>query len=65
MTIQLPEELGAALKAQANAHGVSADDYAREVLERHLAASVEAESSSVTFQNGARHVRQIRAGSIR
>jgi predicted DNA binding CopG/RHH family protein len=40
VVIELPEELGAALKAQANAHGVSADGYAREVLERELASSL-------------------------
>ena len=52
MMIELPEELGAALKVRANAHGVSADDYAREVLERDLAASLEAQSSGVPFQTG-------------
>ena len=52
MTIELPEDLSAALKAQANAHGVSADGYAREVLERDLAASVEGESSGVPFKTG-------------
>ncbi|MGD0297707.1 MAG: hypothetical protein ABSE86_11370 [Bryobacteraceae bacterium] len=52
MTIQLPEDLGAALKAQANAHGISADGYAREILERELAASLEAESSGVPFKTG-------------
>jgi plasmid stability protein len=52
MTIQLPEELGAALKAQANAHGVSVDDYAREVLERDLASSLEAESPRGPFKTG-------------
>jgi hypothetical protein len=44
MTIQLPEELAAALKAQANAHGLSPDGYARQVLERELAASLDAGS---------------------
>lgn len=37
MMIELPEKLETALKAQANAHGVSAASYAREVLERELA----------------------------
>ncbi len=36
MMIELPEKLEAALKVQANAHGVSADGYVREVLERDL-----------------------------
>ena len=52
MTIELTEDLGAALKAQANAHGISADGYAREILERELAASLEAESSGVPFKTG-------------
>jgi plasmid stability protein len=52
MMIELPEELGAALKAKANAHGVSADGYAREVLERDLAASLDAQSSGVPFKTG-------------
>jgi plasmid stability protein len=52
MTIELPEELAAALKAQANAHGVSADGFARELLERDLAASLEVQSSGVPFKTG-------------
>jgi plasmid stability protein len=52
MTIEVPEKLEAALKAQANAHGVSADGYVREVLERDLAASLEAQSSGAPFKTG-------------
>jgi plasmid stability protein len=52
MMIELPEELGAALKAQANAQGVSADGYAREVLERDLATSPEGQSPGVPFKTG-------------
>jgi len=52
MTIELPEKLEAALKVQANAHGVSADGYVREVLERDLASSLEAQSSDVPFKTG-------------
>ena len=52
MMIELPEELGAALKAQANAHGVSADGYAREILERDLAASLGAQLTGVPFKTG-------------
>ena len=52
MLIELPEELGAALKAQANAHGVSADGYACELLERDLASSLEAQTSGVPFKTG-------------
>jgi plasmid stability protein len=47
--IELPEKLGAVLKVQANAHGVSPDGYAREVLERDLAPSLEAQPSGVPF----------------
>jgi plasmid stability protein len=52
MTIEIPEGLAAALKARANKQGVSADGYAREVLERDLASSSEAESSGVPFKTG-------------
>jgi plasmid stability protein len=52
MLIELPEELGAALKAQANAHGVSAAGYARESLERDLASSLGAQTSRVPFKTG-------------
>src|SRR5271165_5543417 len=52
MTIELPEKLGAALKVQANAHGVSPAGYIREVLERDLASSVEKQSSSAPFKTG-------------
>ena len=52
MTIELPEGLGAALKVQANAHGVSPDGYVREVLERDLASSSETQSSGVPFKTG-------------
>lgn len=52
MRIELPEELGVALRVQANAHGVSADGYAREVLERDLAATLETQSSGAPFKTG-------------
>jgi plasmid stability protein len=52
MTIELPEDLGAVLKAQANAHGVSADGYARELLQRDLGASLEEKPSGIPFKTG-------------
>jgi plasmid stability protein len=52
MTIELPEELGAALKVQASAHGVSTDGYVREVLERDLAAAQQAQLSGIPFKTG-------------
>jgi plasmid stability protein len=52
MMIELPEKLETALKAQANAHGVSAAGYIREVLERDLASSLEAQSAGAPFKTG-------------
>jgi len=52
MTIQLPEELGAALKAEAQARGLSVEGYAREILERDLAASRQVASSDAPFKTG-------------
>jgi hypothetical protein len=52
MTIELPEKLGAVLKAQANAHHISPDGYVREVLERDLATSLEEQSSCIPFKTG-------------
>ena len=37
LTIELPDNLELALKAQANAHGVSEAGYVRSILERDLA----------------------------
>jgi len=50
--IELPESLAAALKSQANAHGASADVYARELLKRDLASSLEPQSPGVPFKTG-------------
>ena len=52
MMIELPEKLGAMLKVQANAHGVSPDGYVREVLEREFAPSLEAQPAGVPFKTG-------------
>lgn len=52
MLIEIPEKLGVVLKAQANAHGVSAEGYAREVLERDLGVSLEVQSSGAPFKTG-------------
>lgn len=60
MTIELPAKLEAALKAQANAHGVTPAGYVCEVLERDLASALrnqlpEGKSSdgkSVPFKTG-------------
>jgi hypothetical protein len=52
MLIEVPEELEAALKSQANAHGVSPAGYVRVVLERELAPSLQAQSPGVPFKTG-------------
>jgi plasmid stability protein len=52
MTIELPEKLAAALKAQANAHGLSPSGYVREVLERDLASSLETPAPGTAFKTG-------------
>jgi plasmid stability protein len=52
MMFELPEKLEAALKIQANAHGVSPAGYVCEVLERDLASSLDVQSSSVPFKTG-------------
>jgi hypothetical protein len=52
MLIEVPEELEAALKNQAKAHGVSPASYVRVVLERDLAPSLNAQSHGVPFKTG-------------
>jgi hypothetical protein len=52
MTIDLPERLEMALKAQANARGVSAAGYLCEILERDLARNLDAQPSGAPFKTG-------------
>ena len=52
MTIELPDKLAAALKAQANAHGVSPAGYVCEVLERDLASTLAGQASGAPFKTG-------------
>jgi plasmid stability protein len=52
MMIELPEKLEAALKVQANAHGVSPEGYVCGVLERDLASALEGQSSGAPFKTG-------------
>ena len=52
MNLELPEKLEAALKVQANAHGVSPAGYVCEVLERDLAPTLQEKSSGVPFKTG-------------
>jgi hypothetical protein len=51
LTIQLPDRLEAVLKAQANARGVSADGYVRNLVERDLAGSLE-DQPGLPFKTG-------------
>lgn len=50
LTIELPDNLEAALRAQANAEGVSEAGYVRRMLERGLAASTA--PASAPFETG-------------
>jgi plasmid stability protein len=52
LIIQLPDKLEAALKAEANAHGVSPADYVQDILERELAPSLEDQTSGPPFKTG-------------
>lgn len=52
LKVQLTDKLEAALKAQANPHGVSVDGYARDVLERELASSLEEQPAGPPFTTG-------------
>jgi hypothetical protein len=52
MMIELPKKLEAALKVQADAHGVSPAGYVCEVLERDLASSLEGQSLGAPFKTG-------------
>jgi hypothetical protein len=52
LTIQIPDDIAAALKAQAQAQGVTAARYASRMIEKNLAPAVEPESSSKPFETG-------------
>lgn len=52
MILELPENLEAALKVQANARGVSPAAYARDVLQRELALSLDIVSPANPLQSG-------------
>jgi plasmid stability protein len=52
LTIELPDKLEAALKVEANAHGVSPAGYVRDMLERQLASSIENQTSGPPFKTG-------------
>lgn len=52
LTIELPDEIAAVLKAQAQAEGVSAARYARRVIESSLGPAIEVEISRKPFETG-------------
>lgn len=52
LTVQLPDKLEAALKMQANAHGVSPADYVRDMLERELSPSLDEQASGPPLKSG-------------
>jgi len=52
MIVELPEKLEAALKVQANAHGVSPEGYVCVVLQRDLAPALQAQSPGIPFKTG-------------
>ncbi len=52
MDVELPSQLEAALKAQANARGVSPAGYVCELLQRELAPSIEKQATGTPFKTG-------------
>lgn len=52
LLIELPDELGAALEAEAQAQGLSADRYATLVLEHTLTSQIRAASPKEPFETG-------------
>lgn len=52
MIIELPEIMELALKAQANAQGLSTASYVRVIVERELASSLESSPSKAPFKTG-------------
>jgi plasmid stability protein len=52
MIVDLPENLEAALRVQANAHGVSPEGYLCEVLERILIPDLQLQFVGVPFKTG-------------
>jgi hypothetical protein len=74
LTIELPDNLEAALRAQATASGISEERYIRRVLERDLAGPAPEEASEQTdahhaeilhrSQRAAERIRELRKGNI-
>ena len=68
LTIELPDNLEAALKAQADAQGISEAGYVRTLLERDLSASeeIDAARADITEQSrlAAERIRELRKGNF-
>jgi len=52
LNIELPDDLGAAVKAQAQAQGISPDRYVSRVLENTLGAKLDPQKSGPPFETG-------------
>ena len=52
LTIELPDELAAALQIQAQAQGVSADNYVSRILEHAVASEIQIDKSQQPFETG-------------
>jgi hypothetical protein len=52
LTIQIPDEIGAALQAQALAQGITAARYASRMIEKTLAPAVQLENPAQPFETG-------------
>jgi hypothetical protein len=52
LTIEIPDEVGAALKAQARERGLTAASYASRIIEQTLAASTKQEDPGRPFETG-------------
>jgi hypothetical protein len=67
LTLELPDNLQAALRPQANAQGISEEGYIRRVLERDLAAphaeAMDADRDKRS-ERAAERIRELRKGNI-
>jgi HicB family len=52
LTIELPDDLGAVLEAQAQAQGVSANHYVSRLLKRTLASEIQIDKPQQPFETG-------------
>ena len=64
LTIELPDNLEAVLRAQANAQGVSEEGYIRRILERDLAASANRAGLLERSQRAGERIRELRKGNF-